>query len=302
LSDGVSIEEIRSGIDELELMDEDGNCVNSEVLRIIAESLGYDGIIDSTVSKKFNMNLSEDTSHIIAFNSNQIKSATDNIGTFDSANDDIRFSIKADTRTQEEKDALNQKFRDLYEQYKNGTIDVRQEALSSKDLLQDPDNYGDNEAFKQSLEIVSKLDLPRTAKTFDEAKEAIKDIIGKEITNKSDGFIATVSMSSVKKMLSKSAVSKSISPEAQAYAVANIDALFENSERLESKQDRAEDRNVKAIHRYYTPMYFNGEVCAVKITVKELVNSENNRIYSVESIDIKKASEQSVEANLQADG
>ena len=56
----------------------------------------------------------------VAFNPNQIKSATDNVGTFDSANDDIRFSYK-ETRSQEELDELNAKFRDLYEQYKNTT-------------------------------------------------------------------------------------------------------------------------------------------------------------------------------------
>ena len=63
------------------------------------------------------------------FNPNQIKSATDNVGTYDRANDDIRFSIKADARTQEEKDALNQKFRDLYEQYKNGDQDTYKQAV-----------------------------------------------------------------------------------------------------------------------------------------------------------------------------
>ena len=109
-------------------------------------------------------------------------------------------------------------------------------------------------------------------------------------------------MSSVKKMLSKSAVEKSISPEVQAHAAANIDAIFRNSKRLESKPDRTGDRNIKSIHRYYVPTYFNDEVCAVKLTVKELANAENNKIYPVESIDLKKTPGQSAEANLQTDG
>ena len=80
---------------------------------------GYDGVIYNYGSE------------IVAFKPNQIKSATDNVGTFDSANDDIRFSYN-ETRTQEEIDELNTKFRDLYGQYKNG----------------------DQEAYKQAVELV----------------------------------------------------------------------------------------------------------------------------------------------------
>ncbi len=91
--------------------------------------------------------------------------------------------------------------------------------------------------------------------------------------------------------------------EAKRNAVTNIDALFENLKRLESKPDRDSSPDIKAVHRYYAPMYFNSEVSVVKLTVKEIRNPyQKNRIYSVESIDIKKTSEQSVEANLQTDG
>jgi hypothetical protein len=48
---------------------------------------------------------------------NQIKSATDNIGTFDEANPDIRYSIAADTE-----------HRDLYERYKAGDESALEEA------------------------------------------------------------------------------------------------------------------------------------------------------------------------------
>ena len=147
-------------------------------------------------------------------------------------------------------------------------------------------------------ETLAESYMPRMAKTFTEAKNAVSKIIGKEIINKLDGFIATVSNKSIGKMLSKSAVKKSISPEAQALAVANIDRLFENAELLESKLDRNGLPDIKAIHRYYAPMFLNGEIYAVKITVKELSNpDQKNRIYSVESIDIKKAPEQSVKTD-----
>lgn len=70
----------------------------------------------------------EGTKEYIVFNPTQIKSATDNVGTYDSANEDIRFSYN-ETRSQAELDELNAKFRDLYEQYKNGDQDAYQQAV-----------------------------------------------------------------------------------------------------------------------------------------------------------------------------
>ena len=59
--------------------DEKGNLAASEIIRETLENMGFDGIIDNTVSSKFkNMQgLYNDTQHVIAFESNQIKS-TDN--------------------------------------------------------------------------------------------------------------------------------------------------------------------------------------------------------------------------------
>ena len=55
-------------------------------------------------------------------------------------------------------------------------------------------------------------------------------------------------------------------------AVANVDQLFADAEVLESGPDRAGDKNLKAIHRFYAPMIHEGEVLAVRITVKESAN------------------------------
>ncbi len=89
---GIAVEDLRGRLDELYLEDEQGRIVSSEVLRQIIESLGYDGIIDNTVSKKFeNMHLNEGTTHYIVFNSNQAKFVTNENPT-DSP--DVRKSIK----------------------------------------------------------------------------------------------------------------------------------------------------------------------------------------------------------------
>ena len=80
---GINIPALKEKLNNLYIEDDEGNQAGNEVLRLMIDELGYDGIIDSTVSKKFKgMNLSPDTTHYIVFNPTQIKSATDNIGTY----------------------------------------------------------------------------------------------------------------------------------------------------------------------------------------------------------------------------
>lgn len=58
-----------------------------------AENKGYDGVIFENVRDGADFSaLDKDTNNFVAFAANQIKSATDNVGTFDSDNDDIRYS------------------------------------------------------------------------------------------------------------------------------------------------------------------------------------------------------------------
>ena len=73
---GIEIEELKEKINNLYLEDSNGNLVGNEVARQVIESLGYDGIIDPTVSGKWNMEIDEGTSHYIVFKPNQIKAIT----------------------------------------------------------------------------------------------------------------------------------------------------------------------------------------------------------------------------------
>ena len=95
---GVGIEELKKRVNNLYLEDSEGNAVANEVVRQIIESLGYDGIIDPTVSGKWNMEMEEGTTHYIAFKPNQIKSVTNENPT---DNPDIHRSI-AEEGTQKE--------------------------------------------------------------------------------------------------------------------------------------------------------------------------------------------------------
>lgn len=88
---GIGIEDLKAQINELYLEDNEGNLAGNEVTRQIIESLGYDGIIDNTVSDKFrNMGLDSGTTHYIVFKPNQIKSITNQNPT---DNPDINLSL-----------------------------------------------------------------------------------------------------------------------------------------------------------------------------------------------------------------
>ena len=94
---GVRAENLKQRISGLYIADYEGAYAGHEITRLIIESLGYDGIIDNTVSTKFkNMaGLYPDTTHYIVFNSEQAK-LTSNKNPSDSK--DIRYSSKVDSK------------------------------------------------------------------------------------------------------------------------------------------------------------------------------------------------------------
>ncbi len=87
---GIGIEDLKKRLNNLYLEDSEGNLVANEVARQIIESLGYDGIIDPTVSNKWNMDMEAGTTHYIVFKPNQIKSVTNQNPT---DNPDINLSL-----------------------------------------------------------------------------------------------------------------------------------------------------------------------------------------------------------------
>lgn len=90
---GMSMQDLKNKIGELDIEDYDGNLVSNEVARSIIENLGFDGIIDNTVSNKFNMNIPSGTTHYIVFDSKQFKNV-DN--TNPTTNPDIRYDKTSD--------------------------------------------------------------------------------------------------------------------------------------------------------------------------------------------------------------
>lgn len=125
---GIGLEELKHKLNEMYLEDVEGNFVANEVARQIVESLGYDGIIDNTVSEKFpNMGLDADTTHYIVFKPNQIKSITNQNPT---DNPDIRYSLSGKKRT------VKTDYRGIYSQdvLRKDLIEIEEIAPTNLDI------------------------------------------------------------------------------------------------------------------------------------------------------------------------
>ncbi len=116
---GLSAIQLQDSVSDIlaDVPDAFGNMAASEILRAALERMGYDGIVDNTVAYKFGalsgrryggmQGVVEGTTHFIAFNSSQVKLTDaityDDSGNiiplserFNTANPDIRYSIKDD--------------------------------------------------------------------------------------------------------------------------------------------------------------------------------------------------------------
>jgi len=136
--------------------------------------------------------------------------------------------------------------------------------------------------------VLEMATVPRSAKTLAEARAIVRAFPDRDFVNSSTGLRATISLTNLTKMVSESAVRKSVSPAVHAQAVANVDVLFERALHEGAYPDRHNDPNIAAIHRFYAPMLSDGGLLQVKLTVKELKRADQgNRVYSVEAMEIQ---------------
>ena len=147
----------------------------------------------------------------------------------------------------------------------------------------------------------------RMARTFAEAREKAEDFKGKPLTNRMTGVEAVVSGNNLRKMLNESAVKKSVSPQMQAYAVANLDQLFARAVLGWSKPDRDNSRNIIAVHRFFAPLLApDGKTAMLtKLTVHEDRNeNQQNPLYTVEAVEFneKSPAAQWVAASMKEEG
>lgn len=143
----------------------------------------------------------------------------------------------------------------------------------------------DGRSYEQ--ELIEQASPRRPAATLDEATRAVGEIVGGEFTNAATGIAAVLSRNSLRKMTSGSATRKSRTPQDHALAVANVDQLFQVALLNETRPDARSDAP-RFIHRFVAPMIAaDGEVVAVKITVKQTEGANApNVLYTVEAIEV----------------
>ena len=257
--------------------------VSTDKVSDLLKSQGYDGVIAKD----------EDMDYIeyAAYKSNQIKSATDNIGTY-SENPDIRWREVSEPSPEEIAEANRQKA-DVKAKWSNP------DGSMKKGYMLAPNGKHTNLTEDQWLQVRTPnfkkwfVDWETLADFYpeneifdiDEAyRFARENLQGKEFTSK-DGYTASLGRSGIDKMNSGLARGKTANNRLHALAFANIGKLFGNSELLEAEAPRDGDPNIKQYLKFYTPLFMDGEFHLIKITAKELVD-DGNKLYSLEGLDI----------------
>jgi hypothetical protein len=120
-------------------------------------------------------------------------------------------------------------------------------------------------------------------------KNLVKNSGDKPLILKSkDDIEAKLSGTSANKLVSNSAVDKSITNgftrEQHYVAASDIESLYKNSLKAWEHSDRSGDPNVKAMHRFVAPLFGDN---AAYITIKE-ATEQGKRIYTIELIELGK--------------
>ena len=124
-------------------------------------------------------------------------------------------------------------------------------------------------------------------------KIALEFVKNENITNKDSGNTGIITGTTQNEIASNKSSYKSLLNGFDNYchftAGANLKMLFERAVLTESRNDRNNDRNIKAIHIYSAAVDFGeGDLGAVQILAKEVNNKDH--LYSLEIAEIKKLS------------
>ncbi len=103
--------------------DADGNMASSQIFREALEEMGYDGVIHDA-NRFRGVNAPPGTTHYIAFNPTQVKSATGNQGTYDPQDADIRHNLDNNLADINQEEA-NRRARADAAEYNSATNTVR---------------------------------------------------------------------------------------------------------------------------------------------------------------------------------
>jgi hypothetical protein len=143
------------------------------------------------------------------------------------------------------------------------------------------------EDFGTPEEVQEMAKTSRTTNSYNEARSMLRELVGKPLNSRA-GIKATISNNSIDKILSGTAVDKSVDREAHFLAAANLEHLFFNAIepfKFSFSPDK-HNENFREILRLYAPMAYKNRIIPVKFTIREMLNEkEGVRIYSLEAID-----------------
>jgi hypothetical protein len=145
----------------------------------------------------------------------------------------------------------------------------------------------DNEGMDTAELSIDKIDVAQG-----QAIETLKSFSKKELFNVETGVTARINTKQRNKLVSNTALIKSLKNGFTAgqhnAAVANIDNIFKHATLIETSKDKNGDANILSIKRFATSVAFNGETAIAYLTLKESV-AHGHRLYSLELMGTEKS-------------
>ena len=169
------------------------------------------------------------------------------------------------------------------------TSDLSQEQNEQRKKAEEADKAYQNNSLPTQNRSETEMIFASNA---EEAENHLRKLQGREIVNANDGSRARISSTTIGKLLSNKALNKSLANgftrAEHDTAAANIDILFRNAIRVETRADRNNSPDIKAIHTYETGVEFegSGRNGIAEILIKESVQN-GQLIYTLELAELK---------------
>ncbi|MGN1359502.1 MAG: hypothetical protein ACI4X9_03485, partial [Kiritimatiellia bacterium] len=151
------------------------------------------------------------------------------------------------------------------------------------EVNQNPSGGGENRTGVRFS--ASDVTVDPSGVTVDVAKKHLVALAGKPLRNLATGIVAEINSRQRNKIVSNSAVRKSVkngfAPAQHNAAVSIIENLWKHAEQVSSNPDRNGDANIKSIKRFASIVYFGDREAFAYLTAKEPVDSKH-KLYSIE--------------------
>lgn len=249
--------------------------------------------------------------------SNQIKSATDNAGTFENETGDIFYTQESNHLTPKQRERLEHESAAMQDALKaweslseseQGRLrgvartqmkEVRERYVETPGWMKAPNGKNTKLSEMQWLLVRTpvfkrwfgdwlgrkELTIENSSLTKKEADQELVFILGKALINTETGIVGIINSRQAGKLTSDVAMLKSRNngfSREQHYAVAaKIADLWKNATLIEKRGDKNNDPNIKSIKRFAAPIVIDDKTNFVTMLAKESVE-HGHRIYTIE--------------------